>query len=373
MLLWIEYDDYIKIISIFLILALVLTSFFKNSLILKFKFAISLILYNPILNSLLYNGVESRVAKLIIFVLLFSVFILISIEALYKIVKPIIIINIAYCLILIFSFYNSKSEYKEESKPLISNLITKADYNKDIYIILLDGFPSPEILQKYFKINSKFLGYLNQNNFIRENYKSKYYYTHLSIPNIFSGVLFNKDFEYKTTEINKMRSLIPGKYITNFAKNNNVEIVIKSLLLDKRNSRTKFYFGRGSDFEIYIYSILGRVLGLSNSFIVFNKKSSNSDDYLNSNLTSLISTLNKKNRIFAFYHFLTFHTIYYNKSFKQAALKQLDKADKIGVEAVSLIIKKQPSAKIIVISDHGLRDNSMEEVDKFKGILYIRN
>jgi hypothetical protein len=294
-------------------------------------------------------------------------------DRLLKIVKPIIIINIAYCLILIFNFYTSKFKYKEQSKPLISNWITKADSSKSIYVVLLDGFPSPETLHKYTNGKSKFLGYLNRNNFNRKDYNSNYYFTHLSIPNIFSGVSFNIGLEYRTSEIRKMKDLIPGRYISNFAKNNDDEIVIKSLLLNKKNNHAKLYFGRGSDFIIYFYSILGRVFGLSNSFIVFNKTNSNSDDYLNSNLTSLTSTLNKKNRIFAFYHFLTFHTIFYNKSFKQATLKQLEEADKIGTEAISLIIKKQPNAKIIVISDHGLRDNSMEEADKYKGILYIRN
>jgi hypothetical protein len=274
-----------------------------------------------------------------------------------------------FCLSLIPTYYLTKFQYNTKEKPPIADIISEKDKERDIYIILLDAFPSEEILWEYFGIKSNLQIFLNSNGFAKVDHITKYNFTDQSLPNLFSGTTFVGGAKYRIKDIDLMRELVPGKYLQQYADKFDYDLTVNSLLLDQDNNHTKLYFGRGSDFNIYLFPILNRIL----SYLHLFENSKDLDEQLHKTMNDLRKNLSGHHKKLAFFHFLTFHGLHYDTDSKTQTNLELKKADSIGIETVKMIIKEKPNTKIIVISDHGIRYPVIKNEDTYKGILYIKN
>lgn len=289
-----------------------------------------------------------------------------------ELTKILIVVNVIFCLYLIPKYYYTKFKFSKKQNPSIAKLITPDDQHKDIFIILLDGFPSNEVLKNYFNLQSKFTIELKNKGFKEFPSVSKYLYTDQSLPNIFSGIEFaGASSAYRLKDLNKMKSFLPGEYLKNFSENYHYILHFNSLLIDKNNNHTKSYFGRGADFNVYAFSLVDRIL-----IKIFKKENQENIEVsymINQVFKALNNDLQHQNKQLNFYHFLTFHTLHYDSSYHDQIKSQLLSADRIGIKAVNMILKYKPNAKIVVLSDHGIRPPLIEEKDSNKGILYIKN
>lgn len=314
---------------------------------------------------------DDRLLKLLVMIVIASIILLVKSPKLFSITKILFFINVIFCLFTFFNFYHSKFEFSEDNNPQIAQLISQKDADKDIYIIMLDGFPDQEVLSKYFNYQSGFLKYLAQNGYKKGKSLSKYSSTFQSVPNIFSGVNFNNQPSFSTKDIDKMKTLLPGNFLQNFSFKYQYQLHFTSLLIDSSNPTTKLAFGRGTDFSLYGYSLIDRLFKLIPHY---------QDSYdlefgelNNHNLILINQALDSKKKQLNFYHFLTFHTPYFFLNNKERVIKMAEDAGNIGLKAVELIHQKKPNAKIIIFSDHGERSPMIDKKDYLKGILYIKN
>ncbi|WP_199117160.1 hypothetical protein [Pedobacter sp. ASV28] len=270
-------------------------------------------------------------------------------------------------------YYSTSFLFKYgKNPPPISTIVNDKDANKDIYIIILDAFSSKEVLKKYFNCESRLLAYLGENGFQEHRSLSKYINTAQSLPNIFSGAVFDQKTAYKTKDIEQMQQLLPGRYLNNFAAKYEYQLKFSSFIIDKENNQLKKIFGRGSDFTIYFFSLTDRFMLY---FFPSGKSSNNKGihEIANQNIISIKKTLNQKAKNLSVHHFLTFHSAYFDKGFKESFIENLNEADEIGISIVQLILAQKPKAKIVILSDHAERGPEFDKKDSYKGILYIKN
>ncbi|WP_154647976.1 hypothetical protein [Pedobacter arcticus] len=368
--IWVSYSDINQYVTYGVFVVLASFALFNNAFLLRIKLVSILILTNPLINSLFYSG-SNRFIKLGILSLLVLTICLIRGKTVLKITKLILVMNIVFCLTLIPFYYSTRFQFNTSKTPPISKIISPSDSSKDVYIILLDAFPSNEVLEKYFGIQSRLHTVLLAEGFTEEKHITKYTATQQSIPNLFSGIIFKGNSDYFIKDIAAMKSLIPGDFIQQFSKKYKYEIEMNSLLLEEDNNLTKLYFGRGSDFSIYWYPIINRVLNYCPFLEDWNNREVNEQiDYRFNQLKSDLADGQKK---ISFFHFLTFHNSYYDINTETQTTLELAKADIVGIKAVKMILEAKPNAKIIVTSDHGIRYPGINIEDTYKGILYIKN
>lgn len=369
---WVEYYLFFQWIVIGALVIFNFLAFKFRGFFIRINVLILSLLVSPILNSLLYP-LDSNYQRLTI--LIVALFIIsLSYISLLRITKLFIIINILFCLISAGIYIFKGFEFNRSDNPPISNLVTAQDCNKDIFIIILDGFPSKEMIKKYKGPDSKFLSFLEKSGFSKKPTLSKYTDTDQSLPNIFSGSIFQHATQFETKDIPIMKNLIPGNYLKKYALKNNYELSLYSLFVEEDNNQIKRYYGRGGAFPLFINWFIDRFFLFVDPSLrmgnITNKETYELNDRYYSNLKN---DLGKTKKQIVVCHFLTFHGAFYGHDFDNIFRENIKYADDIGIKAISAICNAKPKAKIIVLSDHGERNATVTKKDSYQGILYIKN
>lgn len=372
LLLWTEKVDTTRFLAVGTASLLVSMLFLDNNITRRICLIGLLILINPLLSALIFP-IESKVFKVLVLLGLLCWWILTDLYKLKQLATIIIICNIIFVCLLITNYYSKTWDYHyTKGLPPIAKYITKADTERDIYIIIMDQFPANAIIRKYAETDSRFQKFLINQHFQQYPSLSKYYYTDKSLPNIFSGLEFENDTRFSTKHMAEMQKLVPGSYITNFTEKHDFLLKINSLLVEPANNQLKRDFGKGGDISLIAFTIFNRVFDRIH-LITSDNNNKEIEQLFDRNYRDIAKSFNSDKKQFGIYHFLTFHSEIFDKSFSESLRIDLAAADKVGIRAVGMILKQKPNAKIIVFSDHGERDKSMLKSEYTKGILYIKN
>lgn len=242
---------------------------------------------------------------------------------------------------------------------------TKAGNN--VYVILLDGYPSFEILRDSFEYHSPLQDHLLKNNFKLEQPFTKYFWTPISFLHIFGGREITGDYpEYLLTNRKFFTNALHTSSLVHNLDSNKYKFEFNSFLTDNVGENDNVfnpspYWPQYSintiTYLIYRYIVLGRrTKDLPPLFVSYHEK-------INADLKKALKDNSKKMAVF---HYITFHNL------KQTMIEETQYADQLGVDAINEIISADPKATIIVMSDHGERRHLLDEKNFRFGLYAIR-
>ena len=242
---------------------------------------------------------------------------------------------------------------------------TKAGNN--VYVILLDGYPSFEILRDSFKYHSPLQDQLLKNNFELEQPFTKYFWTPISFLHIFGGREITGEYpEYLLTNRKFFIDALHTSSLVHNLDSNKYKFEFNSFLTDKVGEDDNVfnpspYWPQYSintiTYLIYRYIVLGRrTKDLPPLFVSYHEKIN----------TDLVKALKDSSKKMAVFHYITFHNL------KQSMAEETEYADQLGIKAINEIISSDPKATIIVMSDHGERRHLLDEKNFRFGLYAIR-
>ena len=296
---------------------------------------------------------------------------------------------IILCLLLILTFYII---YKFKIKPLfflyyliffysisfVKNIASKKvvfdesitlnkkiqNISKNYYFLLFDEYPKESILRKYTNVSKKHYpsNFLTTLGFkeLKEMY-SNYNNTELSTTSFLTGKHQQK------MNINKTIAALNNNVFT-LQKDYKFNIVSVFDNKARPNSLVSvmFFKGNNSLLKRYLLPILFAIFkpnanGLFTNFEIYHNK-------IIYNLNTITKT---KQKNVSFFHFYTPHN--YPLVEKQSFEKRIENANYWIKKSIEIILKNDPSAGIIIFSDHGLRVKSIPEDEWNKNIMYYKN
>ncbi|HEX7367262.1 MAG TPA: hypothetical protein VF273_09205, partial [Pelobium sp.] len=165
LLLWTEKVDTTRFLAVGTASLLVSMLFLDNNITRRICLIGLLILINPLLSALIFP-IESKVFKVLVLLGLLCWWILTDLYKLKQLATIIIICNIIFVCLLITNYYSKTWDYHyTKGLPPIAKYITKADTERDIYIIIMDQFPANAIIRKYAETDSRFQKFLINQHF----------------------------------------------------------------------------------------------------------------------------------------------------------------------------------------------------------------
>lgn len=282
----------------------------------------------------------------------------------FKFIGPFLGINLLF-IIFLYSIREKNPLFTQEKfpdNPVFKKVVKSIDENKNVLIILLDGYPSKRVFLKYNGISTGLDSILS--NYQYQEFNSKYISTPLSITNILFGAEYPKDviwFKNGQDEIKLFNETLHHSSLDDRLKTYDSKWI--SFLQSKEytdhlsHSPWRINYFRSAD-RIFTKKFL-QLLGFNIS----------ENDYFNNKILEYNTKAlmefksyieNPKKPQFIFLHYLTFHRILPIETLYTYADSLLNET-----------IKNVPdNYNVIVFSDHGLRKNHILDDDKNSGILY---
>lgn len=261
------------------------------------------------------------------------------------------------CTYLMFSYVTSSSvkanprfTVMNERTNLVSEFIaSEVEKNKNVLIIVLDGYPSRKVLSDFGvsnNLDSIFKGY------VAEEFNSNHISTPISLTNLFFDVKFKKD-EFLNYGQNEER-LFYDAYVSStlFPLDTMCYDEVWHSLI-KSSSTLGFSYWEPIHIKSTLYGYLD-TRRKENMILTYNNQVLNS-------MHNDLGVNSQKNK-FLVYHFLTFH---HGISIQD----RVDYANNIISNTLKIIPKDY---SILFFSDHGLREDSMSLIDKESAIFYAR-
>ena len=382
---FLEVISLFSIISIFSYVVLLISLLiFKNlSRASFYSLALLFIFYSygyfyDLLNEITFINEFSRHRFLIPFILIFLII------GLFRLVKKdwelekfhkIFFISFS-ALIIINSLMIINFDLKK-SNPLVNNaeitLTQEYEDIPDVYHIVLDMYPTEDILKTRFEFdNSKFINELKSLGFRKENMKSNYMWTGISIPSTINMTHF-----YNSTpeQMNYMRE-------THHSFNKSVEAFyakkIGYEIYEISTDDIKGFYGYflGDFSRIFFKTNMLRVVDASP--LKFHKLWTNiNQKYFNENINQLVNISNEDKATWVYFYSRPPHppfifnedgsknlSLNSNKKFswnfdnKFSFIEQLKYVNKTVLESVEKILSRSNNSIIIIHSDDGIPDLS---------------
>lgn len=272
-----------------------------------------------------------------------------------------------------YKVYSIDRDFREQLvlTRKVNRLYLQADSaikaGKNIYVILLDGYPDPQILKDSFQYDSKLYSTLNQ--FRWEATFTSYYSSPVSFLNLFAGYeckLRGGSYpEYQLSNLEFFRNALDSTPLTKRIRNEGYDVRFHSLMLEKKGLRQNAFN------PVYVprYSINEITYLIWRYFILKERGTAQPiacQIYHSELFDSLGHSLKQQGRKFQVFHFLTFHngvgTIQEDAAY----------ADSIGLAVIQRVEQEDSSATIIVLSDHGERIHLKNKDNFNRGIYAIK-
>jgi hypothetical protein len=353
----------------FIYLSLLITSliFIKNINILYlisiiFWWNIPFIVKQEIQSLLFKNFIHSSLFEIHIMVILIALTLLILFIYFFK-KAPIYFIYLTFMFYAILFFETIiKPKNKIDETILISK---KAKYiNNDLYILLFDEYPSEETLKKFTKVKKI--------NFIDAFLKQKGY-------NKFNSIYSN----YLGTE-KSTTSFLTAKHQTGYDINKTIK-ALNDNIFTSSDSYKFHYFSvfdeknrKNSLVQIQFFENINNITTrylipyIASQYYANGIGNFSDYDFYHDNAIKFLKLhLKQRNKKVVYIHFYTPH--YYPKVENKTFEERIQNANKWINEAVNTIEKNNKSARVLIISDHGLRLNHIPKDQWNKNIMYYKN
>ena len=265
----------------------------------------------------------------------------------------------------------------KKSNPLVNNIDIKLDQKykniPDVYHIVLDMYPTEDILSKRFGFdNSNFINELKSMGFRKENMKSNYMWTSYSIPSTINMTHF-----YNSTpeQINYM-----GETHYSFSKSveafyaNNIGYEIHEISTDNIKGFYGYFLG---DFS-RIFFKTNIIRAIDDSQLKLHKLWTNIDQkYFNENINELVNLSKNNKPTWVYFYSRPPHPPFifnedgsknlaydpskkFNWDFESRVnfIKQLKYVNKTILESVDKILSNSSNSIIIIHSDDGIPELS---------------
>jgi hypothetical protein len=286
----------------------------------------------------------------------------------------------------IFSFLYQRYQIKTLTKAFQEKVYSTANKNvievqidssvaakRNVYVVLLDGYPAFDILKDSFHFESALKPFLSQKGFEFQPPFVKYPRTPLSLLNIFARCEVNakreEDLpEYIYTDFPFFKDKLDHSPLVTRLHSANYRFDISSSLeVFKTAFPTPQY--QPSFYVTYAVFTLRNILTKKEAerkwIFLFSRVGV--ADYIDKATENLDKNLADKDKKVCVTHYLTFHLPYmYTKQ------QEANYADSLGINAVNKILATDSSATVIVMSDHGERQELLDYKNKIKGIYAIR-
>ena len=236
--------------------------------------------------------------------------------------------------------------------------------SKNYYFLLFDEYPNENIIIKYTKIEKKdLLSYaLKNNGFVNvQNIFSNFTNTQNSTTSLLTGVIDNG------YSINQTINALQNNVFSNQRdyQFNHVSIFDEN---NRKNSLVSIQFFKGN------YSLLNRYI-IPYILHYFSKRGvgifTDYEDYHNQALGKLnLITLSKIKNV-TYIHFYTPHNYPLVENIKLE--DRLRNANQWINKSIKIVEKNDPTAGIVIFSDHGLRLNKIPKTEWAKNILFYKN
>jgi hypothetical protein len=269
--------------------------------------------------------------------------------------------TVLFLSLSIASSWTRKWEFKTEQKPLnplFDSLAASLSKDIPVTLVLADGYPSERILVERFGIRMG-LDSLLEGHSYRE-FQSRYISTPLSVANLLFGSVFqNDDMKFgirgASTEVDLIRQAMEGSSLQGMLAGR--KALWASFIVDEGNNRkSDMPFWEREDFR----ALFGKLyLSHFDDREGFNSKI---EGYNGRMLADYGNAMGQKDAdgLFVFLHLLTYHRLGITMG------EEVAYADSLIQQAAILTPKNR---KLIIFSDHGLRDPGMESDDVRSGIL----
>jgi hypothetical protein len=306
------------------------------------------------------DGDRFTIIYAIVFIILFVILLLLLLLPRRYVKGLATFLFFAYLYTLIATQFTIRPQTRMTIEP---NFRIKTIKN-NLFILLFDEYPSYEAYKKYFPTDSsshadRLLKFYEFDSF--DGIFSNYTNTERSVTSILTGTLHDSI---------TMRNVIGALNNNYFTKGTNYEFKVFSIF-DNQNRpnsliATQFFRGINSLMSRYVAPYL---ISLFSNRGVGNF--TNYSDYHTSLIKELEMYSKKKSRKVFFGHFFSPH--YYPKVIGETIHDRLFDANHWILNAITIIHNSDPSASILILSDHGLRLNRMLPSDYNKSILYYKN
>jgi hypothetical protein len=355
---------------LYILITILSAIFIKNS---NIYLSLTILLFTDI-PFILKTNIQSKIAEFsfadsLILVHSFTLIILclLLILIFYLIIKfKIKLLFFLYYLIFFYSISFVKNLASKKAVFDTSIILNKKIQNisKNYYFLLFDEYPKECILNKYTNVSKKHYpsNFLNHLGFIefKEMY-SNYNNTELSTTSFLTGMhqqkmSINKTIIALNNNVFTLQKEYKFNIISVFDKESRPNSLVSEMFFKGNDSLLKRYLipfclqffrpypnGLFTNFEIYHYKIIDKLKTI---------------------------TKNKQKSV-SFFHFYTPHN--YPLVEKQSLEKRIENANYWIIKSIEIILKNDPSAGIIIFSDHGLRLKSIPEDEWNKNIMYYKN
>ena len=383
--------DFFEVISLFLIVSIFSYSvfftsifIFKNvskasfySLVLLFIFYSYGYLYD-LLNEITFISEFSRhrfLIPLIFTLLILMIFQLVKkdwrLENFHK------IFLITFSTLLIINTFTIINSDLRKSNPLVNNIdINLGQKYKDIpdvYHIVLDMYPTEDILNKRFGFdNSNFINELKSMGFRKENMKSNYISTMYSIPSTINMTHFYNSTPEQINYMGETHYSFSKSVEAFYAKNIGYEI--HEISTDDIKGFYGYFLG---DFS-RIFFKTNIIRAVDDYFLISNNLLKNKDQkYFNENINELVNLSKNNKPTWVYFYSRPPHPPFifnedgsknltydpskkFNWDFESKAnfVKQLKYVNKIILESVDKILSNSSNSIIIIHSDDGIPELS---------------
>jgi hypothetical protein len=264
--------------------------------------------------------------------------------------------------------FEQKSYVTGEKNRLYFQVDSTIKAENNVYVVLLDGYPSFRILQDSFKYHSTLQDYLLNNSFEQQSPFTLYHSTPISFLHVFGGrQVKGKWPEYSLTSRKFFIEALDSSFLVKNLRSNNYKFEFNSFLTDLVGVNENIFnpipywpqFSMNAlTYMVYRYIIVGKRIKEPGAFIVkYHKKIED----------SRAAALKDTSKKMCLYHYATFHN-----ELKYTMQEEAKFADSLGIDVVNSIIKNDPKATIIVMSDHGERRYLKDEKNFKYGIYAIR-
>ncbi len=265
----------------------------------------------------------------------------------------------------------------QKPKPIVDVLKRSITQNKNVYILLTDGYPSEKSIHENFNLtDSLYTKILKQYSFRGFPNNNNYLQTPLSISSKFFDIDYkDSNYEFNYFDLSYLHdAVIPNSEIFKFCKAHNYTFEFESLLNQKHHFNTPTFgsLWLGIGLTSPIFTKLSIAINYYFERYIVKNHLPNQEMTV---MQKLIISHPKQDRQINFFHLLTFH---HSKPFdfygteKLFFTEQLAIAQKTIAQSINHLIKIDPSSTIVIVSDHGER-NAFHNPSSKDGILYIRN
>jgi hypothetical protein len=271
--------------------------------------------------------------------------------------------------------------------PIMPELNIKNNENTklpDVYHIVLDMYPSEDILETRFDFNNtEFLKQLSSLGFKKENMKSNYIRTLFSIPSTINMKHFYNISDYEFQYIKETNTSFNKSVEANIARDLGYQI--HELSTSNVKSFYSSFFGDFS--RVFIRTGILRIIDDS-SIPIHNFWINKNQKYFHENISDLVELSNNEDQTWTYFYSRPPHPPFifnedgtknlnsnpyntfaedlsdkWNEKEKENFIKQLKYVNKTIIKTVEKIISNSKNSIIIIHSDHGVSKISGEYIN----------